>query len=91
MQISLNSRVHGETLKAFYSVPLRLNSWPESRSATIFFAVGITTRRFSRFYVLHIHTLVATCRVIIAHARKYACVHRAVCSFLTSFREASAD
>ncbi|TGZ55342.1 Uncharacterized protein DBV15_07381 [Temnothorax longispinosus] len=40
MQIPLNSHEHGETLKAFYSMPsLRLNSWSESRSATIFSSV----------------------------------------------------
>lgn len=41
MQIPLNSHEHGETLKAFYGMPsLRLNSWSESRSATIFFSMG---------------------------------------------------
>lgn len=41
MQIPLNSHEHGETLKAFYGMPsLRLNSWSESRSATIFSSTG---------------------------------------------------
>lgn len=41
MQIPLNSHEHGETLKAFYGMPsLRLNSWSESRSATIFSSMG---------------------------------------------------
>jgi len=53
MQILLNSHEHGETLKAFYGMlSLRLHSWSESRSATIFSSVGITRRLFAR--VIHI-------------------------------------
>lgn len=85
MQIPLNSREHGETLKAFYSVPpLRLNSWPETPSATIFSSLGITTRRFSRFYVLHTRSTVCP---LWASVRAFVWLP----DFLTSLREAPAD
>lgn len=55
MQILLNSHEHGETLKAFYSMlSLRLNSWLESQSATIFPSVSIIRLLFARGLYIHI-------------------------------------
>lgn len=61
MQIPLNSHEHGETLKAFYGMPsLRLNSWFESRSATIFSSIGRyyeTTFRAGYTYTMQLRIL----------------------------------
>lgn len=95
MQIPLNSHEHGETLKAFYGMPsLRLNSWSESWSATIFSSMGRyyeTTFRAGYIYTPRLRIFNPFLRGYVRHVQIYIyrvkniCTHECVVKSDTFF------